>query len=214
MNNLSSSIQLLPIPWMKQKLENIYNMNLYGHLYIMFDNDYYVNLNSLVLENLLEKNNICIDKQHPLYLYIPIDINKFYKDLILLCKSLFKDNIYIILGGYKENHPSSTDLDYIVKAYINFPELKDTINFAYLIDNSKCYEIFTSLSDTQQILIEPFTACTLCGPTLNYHIKNANPNNTYHISFVSLLNDSLKSNFVDYYIKGLTNNNNNFNFNF
>ena len=217
MDNLSNYVQLLPIPWMKQKLENLYDMNLYGNLYIMFKDFKHYNhetIESYILEILLEKNNICIDDQHILYLYLPSNINNFLKNLILSFKQLFKDNVKIIIVDYKENHPAITKLDFIVNTYTRYPELKDLIDDSYLIDNSKCYEIFTSLSDTQRILIEPPSACTISGLTFNCHIKNSNPNNTYHISFVSLLNDYLYSNFVDYYIKGLTNNNNNFNFNF
>ena len=88
------------------------------------------------------------------------------------------------------------------------------VDFAYLIDDSKCYEIFTSLSDTQRIYINPISSCAISGPTLNYHVKNINPNNTTHISFVNLMDDTMASNYVDCYLKGLTNNNNNFNYNF
>lgn len=30
-------MNLLPIPWMKLKLESIYNVNLYGNLYLIFN---------------------------------------------------------------------------------------------------------------------------------------------------------------------------------
>lgn len=210
-------MNLTPIPWMKQKLEVIYNTNLYGNLYLMYSNlnfENYTDATTTILLNLLDDYNIDVDQNNPLYLYFPLELNFFIKDLIISFKSLFKENTYIILGGYVENYPSCNELDPVYDLYAKFPELTGTINFSYLIDNSKCYEIFTSLCDTQRIYIDPTTSCTISGPTLNYHIKNANPNNSNHISFVNLMDGVMANNYVDCYLKGLTNNNNNFNYNF
>ena len=52
-------MNLLPIPWMKLKLESIYNVNLYGNLYLIFNdinNSYNIDTNSL--SNLLVDHNI------------------------------------------------------------------------------------------------------------------------------------------------------------
>lgn len=209
-------MNVLPIPWMKQKLESIYNLNLYGNLYLMYHNlesKSYYTIDSSILNNLLYDYNIIIDKANPLYLYFPIEINNNLKNLILLFKSLYKDNCKIILGGYIENHINTSALDIVANIYTLYPELYDLVNSAYLIDTSKTYEVFTSLSDTQRIYIEPLSSCTISGVTLNYHIKELNPTNVSHISFVNLM-DNTSNNYVDFYLKGLTNNNNNFNYNF
>jgi len=209
-------MNILPIPWMKQKLESLYNLNLYGKLYLMYNNlefkDYY-NIDCSTLNNLLDDYNIIVDKTNPLYLYFPIEINDYLKDLIILFKNLYKDNCKVILIGYKENNKYHTELDLIANIYAKYPQLCDLINFAYLIDSSKIYEVFTSLSDTQRIYIEPLSSCTISGITLNYHVKELNPTNVYHISFVNLMEDT-SNNYVSFYIRGLTNNNNNFNYNF
>src|SRR5699024_4227392 len=45
-------MNLLPIPWIKEKLEKIYNVNLYGKLYLMFNdivNDYNIDINKLII---------------------------------------------------------------------------------------------------------------------------------------------------------------------
>ncbi|HSQ89447.1 hypothetical protein [Romboutsia sp.] len=210
-------MNLLPIPWMKQKLEVIYDTNLYGNLYLMYSNVNFKNstdATTTTLLNLLDDYNINVDQNNSLYLYFPIELNFFIKNLILSFKSLFKENVYIILGGYQENYTSCNELDPVYNLYVKFPELRGVIDFSYLIDNAKCYEIFTSLSDTQRIYINPTSSCTISGPTLNYHIKNTNPNNTNHISFINLMDGVMANNYVDCYLKGLTNNNNNFNYNF
>ncbi|MGL5312897.1 MAG: hypothetical protein ACRC92_06590 [Peptostreptococcaceae bacterium] len=209
-------MNILPIPWMKQKLEIIYNLNLYGNLYLMYNNlesKSYYTIDCSTLNNLLDDYNIIIDENHPLYLYFPIEINENLKSLILLFKKLYKDNCKIILGGYTENHAHNSELDLVANIYTTYPELYNLVNFAYLIDTSKTYEVFTSLSDTHRLYIEPFSSCTISGVTLNYHVKELNPTNVSHVSFVNLM-DNTSTNHVDFYLKGLTNNNNNFNYNF
>ena len=67
-------MNLLPIPWMKLKLESIYNVNLYGNLYLIFNDinsNYRIDINSL--NTLLENHNILVDEFHPLYLYLLVD---------------------------------------------------------------------------------------------------------------------------------------------
>lgn len=214
---MNNQVQLLPVPWMKQKLEHIYEKNLYGNLFLMFNNlhskSYMHTIDSNTLVNLLYSCNISIDETHLLYLYLPIEIDNFLKDLIISFKSLFDKKIYIIIGGYKEYNQGLSELDCVANTYTKFPILKNSIHSSYLLDTSKCYEVFTSLSDTYGIYINPVYSCTISGPTLNYHFKQKNPNNITHISFVNLLEESLYDNYFDYYPKGLTNNNNNFNFN-
>ncbi|MGL5346501.1 MAG: hypothetical protein ACRDA3_04065 [Peptostreptococcaceae bacterium] len=209
-------MNILPIPWMKQKLEVIYNLNLYGNLYLMYNNlesKSYYTIDSYSLNNLLDDYNIIIDETHPLYLYFPIEINDSLKNLIIIFKDLYKNNCKIILGGYKENHKDLSELDVVANICTLYPKLADYIDYSYLIDTSKTFEVFTSLSDTQRIYINPNASCTVSGVTLNYHSKELNPTNVSHISFVSLMNNS-PNNYVDFYLKGLTNNNNNFNYNF
>lgn len=208
-------MNLLPIPWMKQKLEVIYESNLYGNFYLMYNNIRAKNYtDTAILLNLLNDYNMEVDENNPLYLYLPIDADFFIKELILSFKLLFKKNVYIVLGGYKKDNLTYNELDLVSNLYIKYEELTNLVDFAYLIDDSKCYEIFTSLSDTQRIYINPHSSCTISGPTLSYHMKNINPNNTNHISFVKLMDTTTESNYLDCYLKGLTNNNNNFNYNF
>lgn len=217
MNNPNTNIEVLPIPWMKQKLEVIYDINILGNLYIMFNELKFCDINNMspsVIHNALSDCNIYIDDKHPLYLYLPSEVNDFTKKLITTFKGLYSDNVYIILGGYKEFYPTSNNLDCVADLYMFYPNLVNTVHASYLIDSSKCYEIFTSLSDTQRVYIDPKLACTITGPTLNYHIKNNNAHNATHISFVRMLDESLYCNLPDYYLKGLTNKNNNFNFNY
>lgn len=210
-------MNILPIPWMKQKLENIYCTSLYGSLYLIYNNldskDYY-NTDISILFNLLSDYNIIVDETHPLYLYFPLETDSCIENLISLFKNLYKKNCRIILGKYTKEYYNYINTDYIQNLNFNNPILKNNVDYSYLIDNLKAYEIFTSLSDTQRICINPESSCTISGPMLNYHIKEINPNNVTHISFVHLMDDYSSNNFVDYYIKGLTNSNNNFNYNF
>ena len=207
-------MNLIPIPWMKLKLENIYDVNLYGTLYLMFND---INNNSnydiKTLTNLIEEANILVDISHPLYLYFPMELNTQIYKLITHFKNLYNDCVYIILGGYKDNYPNLNELDCLANLCCKYENLNSTIDAAYLIDNDKTYEIFTSLSDTQKIYINPLSSCSISGITLNYHIKQPNPNNVTHISFVDLIDYPYNNNFVNYYLKGLTNKNNNFNYN-
>ena len=208
-------MNLLPIPWMKLKLENIYDINLYGNLYLIFNdinNSYNIDANSL--SALLEDYNILVDESHPLYLYLPIELsNQLYK-LMICFKHLYQNNVYIILGGYKNIYPNLNELDCLANLCSKYENLDSIVNYAYLIDNDKTYEIFTSLSDTHRIYINPLSSCSISGVALNYHMNQLNPNNVTHISFVNLMDFSCNDRFVDYYLNGLTNNNNNFNYNF
>lgn len=209
-------MNLLPIPWMKQKLEVLYEANLYGNLYIMYTDlnfKNYTNITTSILLDLLDDCNINVDNNNPLYIYLPLELDFFTSDLIVNFKSLFKENLYIILGGYKNKFNNDTELDIVEKLYIKYPQLNNLIDYAYLIDDSKCYEIFTSLSDTQRVYIKPESSCTISGLTLNYHLKNLNPTNVNHLAFVNLMDECENGNFLDCYIKGFTNNNNNFNYN-
>ena len=209
-------MNLLPIPWMKQKLENIYDLNLYGNLYLIYNdinnNDYNIDTNKL--NNLLNDYNLLVDNSHPLYLYLPLELNEYLYRLILSFKSLYKNNVYVVLGGYKNNYLNLNELDCLAKLCNIYKNLDSIVNHAYLIDDDKTYEIFTSLSDTQKIYINPLSSCSISGTVLNYHLKHANPNNVSHISFVNLMDDSSNDKFIEYYLKGLTNKNNNFNYNF
>lgn len=217
MNNLVAQVQILPIPWMKQKLEAMYDKSIFGNLFVMFSNlelDDLENLTSSAVDEILSNCNIIIDDNHPLYLYLPLEVNNTIKKLITIFKTLYNNNVYIILGGYKEFYPTSNELDCIADLYMFYPNLTDTVYNSYLIDSCNQFEIFTSLCDTQRININPTYSCTICGPTLNYHIKHASPKNTTHISFIKLLDESLLNEATDYYLKGLTNKNNNFNFNY
>lgn len=209
-------MNILPIPWMKQKLEVIYNLNLYGNLYLMYnhlESKSYYTIDSYSLNNLLEDYNIIIDESNPLYLYFPIEINDNLKNLITTFKNLYHDNCKIILGGYRENHANLNELDVIANICTLYPDLSNYIDYSYLIDTSKAFEVFTSLADTQRIYINPNSSCSISGVALNHHTKEPNPTNVYHISFVDLMDNS-SNNYVDFYLKGLTNNNNNFNYNF
>lgn len=210
-------MNILPIPWMKQKLESIYSSSLYGNLYLIYNNlnyENYYNIDSSILFNLLNDYNIIIDENNPLYLYFPLEINDFIESLILSFKHLYKKDCKIIVGKYTKEYYNYINTNFIQNLNISNYTLKNSIDYSYIIDDLKCYEIFTSLSDTQKIYINPESSCTISGPMLNYHIKEENPNNVTHICFVDLMNDDSNNNFIDYYIKGLTNSNNNFNYNF
>ena len=106
------------------------------------------------------------------------------------------------------------ELDCLANLCSKYENLDSIVNYSYLIDNDKTYEIFTSLSDTQKIYINPISSCSVSGIVLNYHMKQLNPNNVTHISFVDLMNSPYDNSFISCYLKGLTNNNNNFNYNF
>lgn len=208
-------MNLLSIPWMKLKLESIYDVNLYGNLYLIFNdinNNYNIDANSL--STLLEDHNILVDESHPLYLYLPIELNNQIYKLMTSFKDLYQENIYIILGGYKDIYPNLNELDCLANLCSKYENLDSIVNYAYLIDNDKTYEIFTSLSDTQKIYINPISSCSISGIVLNYHMNQLNPNNVTHVSFVNLMDSHYNDNFIDYYLKGSTNNNNNFNYNF
>lgn len=106
-------MKLLPIPWMKQKLENIYDMNLYGNLFLIYNdkNNTIYNTETNYLNNLLYDYNILVDDYNPLYIYLPLELNNQLYKLINSFKSLYKDNVYIVLGGYKENYSGLSQLD-------------------------------------------------------------------------------------------------------
>ena len=209
-------MKLLPIPWMKLKLENIYDMNLYGNLFLIYNdkNNTIYNTEANYLNNLLYDYNILVDDYNPLYIYLPFELNDQLYKLINSFKSLYKDNVYIVLGGYKENYYGLSQLDCLSNLCTIYHNLDSLITYSYLINSDKTYEIFTSLSDTQKVCINPLSSCTISGITLNYHSKHINPNNANHLSFVNLMEDNCNEYFIDCYLKGLTNNNNNFNFNF
>lgn len=216
MNNFSN-INLLPIPWMKQKLEVMYDTNIVGNLFIMFNSlncNIITYINASTIYNLLDNSNIIVDDTHPLYLYLPSEVNESTKQIITTFKGLYNNNVYIILGGYREYYPTNNELDCVADLYMFYPNLVNSVYNAYLIDSLDCYEIFAALCDTQRIYIDPKVACTITGPTLSYHTKNSNSHNATHISFVRLLDESLHCSLSEYYLKGLTNKNNNFNFNY
>ncbi|RDY29739.1 hypothetical protein CHL78_000790 [Romboutsia weinsteinii] len=218
MINSNHSIKVSPIPWMKQKLEVLYDFNLHGNLYLIYSDlkkDLYnSNIDILYISNLLDYFNIVVDDQHLLYVYFPINISELTKNLILTFKNLSPENVYIILGGYSSDLDNLTKSNYLSSIYKDFPKLENIISESYLVHQSKTYEIFTSLSDTQRIFISSDSACTISGPTLNFHMKHSNPNHVNHISFVQLLDESQIGKSVDFYLRGLTNKNNNFNYNF
>ena len=212
MNNIYNNISLLPIPWMKKKLETLYDKKLNGNLFLIYNELKSKNeISSSNLIKLLDDNNIIIDNTHPIYFYFPMEIDNLINKLILTIKYLYPKNSYIILCGFIENYPNLNESDCIYNLYNIYPELKNNIDFSYLIDKSKEFEIFTSLSDTQRINIDPNSSCALYAPILDNNLNKSN--NATHISFVKLLSDET-SEFFNYYIKGLTNKNNNFNFNF
>ncbi|SCH38334.1 hypothetical protein [Romboutsia sp. 1001713B170207_170306_H8] len=214
MNNNFDQINLLPIPWMKQKLESIYEKKFCGDLFLFFSNlRSSTKVNPKTITDLLDNLNIVIDNTHPIYFYFPTEVNDFINDLIITLKSLFPNNAYIILCGFKEIYISSNNMDYIANLCDFYPHLRNKIDGCCLIDSSKSFEIFTSLSDTQRINILPNSSCTISCPILDYKFYNINICNLNHVCFVELIEDK-SSNFTNYYIKGLTNKNNNFNFNF
>ena len=93
-------MNLLPIPWMKLKLESIYDVNLYGNLYLIFnDINYNYNIDTNSLSNLLVDHNILVDDSHPLYLYLQMELNDQIYKLMTSFKYLYKDNVYINLGS-------------------------------------------------------------------------------------------------------------------
>ncbi|MCA9748697.1 MAG: hypothetical protein KC414_06300, partial [Romboutsia sp.] len=175
-------------------------------------NSYNIDTNSL--SNLLVDHNILVDDSHPLYLYLPMELNDQIYKLMTSFRYLYKDNVYIALGGYKDTYQNLNELDCLANLCSKYENLDSIVNYSYLIDNDKTYEIFTSLSDTQKIYINPISSCSVSGIVLNYHMKQLNPNNVTHISFVDLMNSPYDDSFISCYLKGLTNNNNNFNYNF
>ena len=54
-------MNLLPIPWMKLKLESIYNVNLYGNLYLIFND---IN-DSRHVEHSIPDVQVVLEKQPP-----------------------------------------------------------------------------------------------------------------------------------------------------
>lgn len=214
MNGTYNNLNLFPIPWMKKKLEIIYDKNIEGNLFLMYKKlNFEKSLDCNNLINIIHDSNIIIDNLHPIYFYFPFELNEFTKNLILNLKKLLPNLSYIILGGFKDTISNLNELDYINNVYSNYPELRNIIDYSYLIDDSKVFEIFTSLSDTQRIHIHPNSSCTLSGISLNFQVNKFSPSNITHVFFVDLLSED-NSNFINYYIKGLTNKNNNFNFNF
>ena len=194
-------MNLLPIPWMKLKLESIYDVNLYGNLYLIFnDINYNYNIDTNSLSNLLVDHNILVDDSHPLYLYLPMELNDQIYKLMTSFRYLYKDNVYIILGGYKDTYPNLNELDCLANLCSKYENLDSIVNYSYLIDNDKTYEIFTSLSDTQKIYINPISSCSVSGIVLNYHMKQLNPNNVTHISFVDLMNSPYDDSFISCYL--------------
>ncbi|MEG2788295.1 MAG: hypothetical protein RR942_10780, partial [Romboutsia sp.] len=175
------------------------------------------NIEPIFIENsqqYVKPSNITLDDSNPLYIYLPFKVDTFIKNLIVSFKSISKNNTYIVLGGYKEDYLNQNELDLSYHLYVKFPELIGLIDYTYLIDSSKCFEIFTALSDTQRLSINPTSSFTISGSILNYNIKQNTPNNANHLSFVTLMDEYLSNSFVDSYLKGLTNKNNNFNYNF
>ncbi len=196
-------MNLLPIPWMKYKLEVIFDCNISGNTFLMYNSnnkDDLIKFDEFYLSNLLENYNIVVDDFHPLYLYLPLELEDYFKPIVDRLNNIYKNNIRIAIGSYEDIYYSNVS--------------KNIFDFNYSLDKSKMYEIFTSLSDTQGILINPLSSVSIYGPTLDYSLKNSNSSNVTHISLVNLLDKSESDKFIEFYLMGLTNKNNNFNYNF
>ena len=99
-------MNLLPIHWMKLKLESIYDINLYGNLYLIFNginNNHNIDTNSL--SNLLVDHNIFVYDSHSIYLYLSMKLNDHIYKLMTSFKYLYKDNVCIVLFAYKDTYP-------------------------------------------------------------------------------------------------------------
>lgn len=207
-------MNLLHAPWMKKKLEVIYNKSINGNLYIMYNDIKFLNYTpttTSILINLLEDYNINIDINNKLYLYLPFNLNIFLKDLIINLKSLYENNLYIILCGYREELNTLNQDNTLNNIYYKYPELKGLIDYLLITDKSKCYEIFTALYDTQGIYISPDSSLTISCVTLN-KLCDLEVSDYNHISFVEIIDNEDSNYYFNSYIKGLTNHNNNFNY--
>lgn len=207
-------MNLLHAPWMKKKLEVIYNKSINGNLYIMYNDIKFLNYTpttTSILINLLEDYNINIDINNKLYLYLPFNLNIFLKDLIINLKSLYENNLYIILCGYSEELNNVNQDNTLNNIYYKYPELKGLIDYLLVTDKSKCYEIFTALYDTQGIYISPDSSLTISCVTLN-KLCDLEVSDYNHISFVEIIDNEDSNYYFNSYIKGLTNHNNNFNY--
>lgn len=213
----NNAIEILPIPWMKQKLESIYDISFYGRLHLMYkplDSSNNTYIDPIYIISILDNLNILVDNFHKIYLYLPLKITTLIEQIIITFKKLFNNNVIIIIGGYKDEYQYLNKSNLIGNLYNKFPNLTNLVDSYFLIDSTKQYEIFTSLSDTQSVFITLQSTSSISATTLNFHLSQKNPINTNHISFVELIDESKSDKFVDYYLKGLTNKNNNFNYKF
>ena len=91
MVNNFNKISLLPIPWMKQKLESIYEKSINGNLFLIYNEfNSSEHINYLNIIDLLEQYNIIIDYTHPIYFYFPIEVDNLIRNLILAIKSILR----------------------------------------------------------------------------------------------------------------------------
>lgn len=202
-------MKLVSVPCMKRKLEVIYDKSIKGNLYLMYNNlefKNYTNITYKIILSLLDEYNINVNINSPIYLYLPFNLNSFLVDLISSIKSLFNKDIYIILCGYNEEFINLDKYKNLSFIYSKYPKINNLIDDLYLLDKSRCYEVFTALSDTQSIYINPDSSCTISTSILKNQPEFTLAS-TNHICFVDIIENIDANYYFDLYLKGLTNDN-------
>lgn len=165
------------------------------------------------LKKQLEKLGININRETPLYVYLPCGVGGAPGGITFGLKHLFGENVHcfyvepthspcMLLGlltrKYNEIHVGDYGIDNITEAdglAVGSPSgmvarlSEKLIDGIYTIEDERLFELLTILKDSEDIKVEPSAASGLLGPILA-----DGPENTLHISWATgglLLPDEL-----------------------
>ncbi|HLR69118.1 D-serine ammonia-lyase [Virgibacillus alimentarius] len=169
---------------------------------------------ALRLKKQLEKKNINVDKEHPLFMYLPCGVGGSPGGITFGMKQLFGDHVHCffvepvhapsvligLLTGEKEKVcvqdfgiDNKTEADGLA---VGRPSKFATtisgqlVSGIYTIEDDELYQLLTLLTDRENIYLEPSATAGLAGPVrileTNYiHQHHINPSNITHIAWAT-----------------------------
>lgn len=159
---------------------------------------------ALRLKKQLDENKVIIDKNHPLYVYLPCGVGGAPGGITFGLKHVFGDDVHcffaepthspcmllgLVTGKYSKIHVREFGIDNITEAdglAVGSPS-KLVSNIAnklldgiYTIEDKELFKLLAALKDSENIKIEPSAAACLLGPTL-VDVSN----NATHVSWAT-----------------------------
>lgn len=159
------------------------------------------------LKRQLEEKNIKVDKQNPLFVYLPCGVGGAPGGICFGLKQLFKDDVHcffaepthspcMLLGLSTGENDNVSVQDFGID---NITEgdglavgrasgfvgkvMKNLISGVYTIDDDELYRLLALLKDSESIEIEPSAAASLMGPMVL--IKEKDMKNATHIAWAT-----------------------------